>query len=193
MHNMISLEKIYSFVQQHKMDGEALDLTKPLGSEYCRVCDDVTSQIDEVQGFYIWGCYDTKNYWRSVYLGKAGYVEEKSSLKKRIRGELTDERACFWRAVFTAVQLHEIRERIHRGKYKKEWDRAMWKAGTTHIAWVPTPSITNLDIKHVEADLIEVFEPTVNRQRPTPRKTKVFQQFLKIIEQEGGRFPQGTP
>jgi len=33
MHHMISLEKIYAFVQQHKLDEGALDLTKPLGAE----------------------------------------------------------------------------------------------------------------------------------------------------------------
>ena len=149
------------------------------------MCDDITSRIDEVQGFYIWGCYDTKKYWHSIYLGKAGYSKEKSSLKKRIREELTDERACFWVNVLPVVQLHEIRERIHRGKYNREWDRAMRKAGTTHIAWVPTPTIDNADIQHVEADLIEAFNPTVNRQRPTPRKTKVFQEFRRIIQEEG--------
>ena len=50
------------------------------GKEYSRRCKAIAGNVDEVAGFYVWGRYDRKRYWRSIYLGKAGYKEDKKNL-----------------------------------------------------------------------------------------------------------------
>jgi hypothetical protein len=165
---IVSLKELYGFVAKHKGNHDAVRLERTeLGKIYCRFCDKITDSIDESQGFYLWGAYDTKGYWQNIYLGKAGYGD-KWNLKKRIREELKDERCCIWRYAYTEDELMAIRDKIHQGKYSSDWKRAMRKEGTTHIAWVPAPKIASENVERVEADLIEALNPIANRRRPTP-------------------------
>lgn len=186
---VISLKRLYEFVERYKQNEEAVRLERTdLGNQYSRICETLTDAVDEAQGFYLWGKYDKKKYWRSIYLGKAGYGDKKS-LKKRIREELSDERCCIWRSAFTVDQLHAIRERIHNGRYEKNWNRAMLKAGTTHIVWSSAPGIDSANITRVEADLIEALYPSANLMRPIPASTvqqeatDIFQSFRRTIHE----------
>jgi hypothetical protein len=190
---VISLKDLYKFVTDRRHGEEAIRIDRGSlpGKEYCHLCDRLADVIDEAQGFYLWGKYDERGYWHSIYLGKAGFGETKS-LKKRIREELKDERCCFWRSVLDETKLHEIRERIHNGKYERSWKRAMKKAGTTHIVWEPAPAIAPENITRVEADLIEALNPKANLQRPTPTNTvqneatRIFEGFRRTIHAARG-------
>jgi hypothetical protein len=184
-HGMISLRDIASFVQKHREDEDALSFKTALGKEYARLCDSLTSAIDDAPGFYLWGRYDRK-YWHSIYLGKAGFGKA-AGLKRRINEELKDELCCFWLTVRTPEQLHAIRDRIYPGRYESHWKRAIEKKGATHIAWVPAPHLADQDIKPVEADLIEALDPKANIHRPIPpssvqkEATRVFEQFRLAV------------
>jgi hypothetical protein len=121
-HGMISLRDIGAFVQEHKGDEDALNLKTPLGREYARLCDSLTSPIDDAPGFYLWGSYDQRKYWHSIYLGKAGFGKA-AGLKRRICEELKDERCCLWLAVLPREELQAIREKFYpeRPEYESRW------------------------------------------------------------------------
>jgi hypothetical protein len=189
--NVISLKELYDFMQDHDEKAIRIDRGSLPGKEYCDLCNRLAGVINEAQGFYLWGKYDARGYWHSIYLGKAGFGETKS-LKKRILEELKDERCCLWRSRFDETQLHEIRDRIHNGKYERSWNRAMLKAGVTHIVWVPAPAIAPQNISRIEADLIEALNPKANLQRPTPTNTvqteatRIFEGFRQTIHAARG-------
>lgn len=187
--NQISLAELYKFAEKHRHDREALRIEKRigLGREYTKLCEDITDDVGEEQGFYLWGCYDREGgLWRNIYLGMAGYGDKKS-LKRRITDELKKERACIWRHLYTPKELMEIRDDIHNGKYARGWKRAMRKAGTTHIVWVAAPEIERSKVRDVESDLIEALSPRANLQRHAPpgdlqsKAADVFAAFRRII------------
>jgi hypothetical protein len=53
-------------------------------------------------------------------------------------------------------------------KYSKHVERAIRKAGATHIVWVSALDITDAEVREVESDLIETLNPTANLSRPVP-------------------------
>ena len=120
------------------------------GKEYSRRCKAIAGNVDEVAASYVRGRYDRKRYWRSIYLGKAGYKEDKKNLRKRILEELKDERAFVWRYIYDETEVLAICERIHDGRYT--WERPPLKAGTTEIIWIPAPKLSDPEILMVEAD-----------------------------------------
>jgi hypothetical protein len=190
MHGSISLKDLYIFTEKHAGDEDALRIERtPLGREYCRLVEKSTSSVPDAQGFYLWGRYDRKKYWASIYLGKAGFSTQKS-LRKRISEELKDDRCAVWRSRFTVPELHTVCDRIHGTEaHKNFWERAMKKEGTTHLIWVATPAIANENLTRVEADLIEALNPTANIMRPLPaddvqeNATSIFQQFRLAIHE----------
>ena len=189
-HGSISLKDLYTFTEKHAGDEDALRIERtPLGREYSRIVKDTTSPVPDAQGFYLWGRYDDKKYWASIYLGKAGFSTTKS-LQKRIREELKDERCAVWCSRLTKAELCTICDKIHgTEKHKAFWRRAMEKEGTTHIIWVTTPTIANEHLTRVEADLIEALNPKANIMRPLPaddvqeNATSIFQQFRLAIHE----------
>jgi hypothetical protein len=180
----ISLRDLYSFARKHgECAEEAIRLEENLGREYCALCASLTNEVDDDQGFYLWGVFDRKRYWHSIYLGKAGFGRA-SSLKKRIWEELKDERAFLWRAFLDKRRLFQIRDTIHpHGRYT--WSRPVLKTGTTHILWTSAPSVG--DIAPIEADLIEALDPFANIQRKAPapnvqrEATEIFERFRRLI------------
>ena len=138
LRGVVSLEILYRFVEEHK-DGVPLRIERtPLGKQYCKLCEDLTNSVVEAQGFYLWGRYDKKGLWYNVYLGMAGYRENKKNLRKRILEELKDERPAIWAHIFKKQELRRRGEEIHpimwtKRKYSEDWERSMQKAGATHI------------------------------------------------------------
>jgi hypothetical protein len=96
-----------SFVCDHRKTGDdGLRLEgSEYGREYSHLCKVITEDVDEVAGFYVWGRYDRKRYWHSIYLGKAGYKKDKKNLRKRILEELKDERAFVWRYIYDQTEV----------------------------------------------------------------------------------------
>jgi hypothetical protein len=192
--SVLQLECLYDFVRKNRNAGDdALRLKgSDYGREYSRLCDRLVAEIDGVAGFYLWGRYDRKRCWHSIYLGIAGYkkkgTKKGTNLKSRIREELMDERAFVWRFVYDEVKLQETCKRIHMGRYS--WERPFRKAGATEIVWVRARRpLTTRQIQLVEADLIEALNPAANRSRPSPGNsvqhyaTKVFSQLRKVIHE----------
>lgn len=172
----ISLKPLYSFIRKHREDYEkALNLEEFLGTQYSKKCENLTQDIEEIQGIYVWGAFDSHKYWHSLYLGKAGLGKTKKLLRARITEELKDERCCLWRHVLSKAKLFHAGPRVHRGgkeswaKYiEKDWQRSIKKERATHIIWVPTSKLDNHKVRRVEAELIEALNPTANVQRPIP-------------------------
>lgn len=187
--NILHLDSLYEFVHDHRKAGDdGLRLEgSAYGKEYSHLCKVITQHVDEVAGFYVWGRYDRKRYWRSIYLGKAGYKKDKTNLRKRILEELKDERAFVWRYVYDEAEVLAICHRIHDGRYT--WKRPLLKTGTTEIIWVPAPKLSDSEILMVEADLIEGLSPSANLVRPTPVRlvqrhpTTVFERLREIIHE----------
>lgn len=188
--NILHLNSLYNFVGDRRNAGD--DAVRLRGSEhgkdYSGLCKAITEKVEGVAGFYIWGRYDRKRSWHSIYLGKAGYKQDKTNLRKRIAEELKDERAFVWRHVYSEGELLAICHRIHHGK-GYTWKRPLLKAGTTEIIWVTAPELSNSEILKVEADLIEALNPSANLSRPTPGRmvqshaTAVFSQVREIIHE----------
>lgn len=170
----ISLRCLYEFIRKRKDEHlHALNLETPLGGKYSALCDTLTAAIPELQGIYIWGAFDSKKYWKSLYLGKAGLGRSKKLLRARIREELKDERCSLWRYVLSKGQLLEVGPRVHHpGQWdryiKNAWLRSLRKGGATHIVWAPARGLDNRQVRNLEAELIEAFNPEANRQRPIP-------------------------
>jgi hypothetical protein len=208
--SFISLRPLYDFIRKHRAKySEALNLKKPLGESYCRVCEcltgdrdtaegeackNLTGKIEETQGLYVWGAFDSRKYRHSIYLGKAGLGKTKKLLSARITEELKDERFCFWRDVFSEERLMELGPQVVRGgdeawkKYiARDTQRTLRKAGATHIIWAATSELDNLNVRRLEADLIEALNPRANRQKPTPSNhvvveaTRAFSHFRQTI------------
>jgi hypothetical protein len=77
--NILHLNSLYDFVYDHrKIGADGLRLKgSTYGKEYCRRCKVMTESVNEVAGFYVWGRYDRKCCWRSIYFGKAGYKKKR--------------------------------------------------------------------------------------------------------------------
>jgi hypothetical protein len=183
---IVFLGELYDFVEKHRKNEDALRIERTeIGKEYSALCHKITDSVAEYQGFYLYGRYDRRRYWRSIYLGIAKDTAKKNSLRKRILEELKDERAFIWRHVFSEQKLEGICQVIHQGKYS--WRRPMLKAHTTEIVWASFPGLEGRDVRSIEADLIEALNPTANLVRPTPTKvpqpeaTRVFEEFRKTI------------
>jgi hypothetical protein len=123
---------------------------------------EILAPVPERQGVYLWGKYDHRRYWRSIYFGLAGFGKT-ACLHARLLEEIMDERSCFWRVCRSADHLVRAREDGQNAR-----KRAIRKEGATHIIWVATPSLENRQVRKVEADLIEALNPTANLLRPKP-------------------------
>jgi hypothetical protein len=183
-----SLRPLYDFVAKHRLEERPLRKERtPISKEYGQLCREITRAIDSAPGFYLWGSYDPKRYWRSTYLGKAGFGKT-TNLRARIFEELKDERWFIWRHVHSKERVLEMSDAIFPlRKHHVFCERAMLKAGATHIIWVPVRSIPNEEITRVETDLIEALSPQVNIRRSTPPNTvqyaatEIFQAFRRTI------------
>jgi len=170
----LPLTELLGFAAQDK-GGEGLHGNSPCGRDYCKLVTRLTQSIADLQGFYIWGYYESNGLWRTIYLGKAG-LGRTASLRARITEELKEERALIWRGKHSGLD-DEALERLWLGHYppspgskasENHVKRALSKAGSTHIIWVATPEIDNGHVARIEADLIESLNPSANVQRPAP-------------------------
>ena len=129
--------------------------------------------IGDFQGFYLWGKYGKNALWENIYLGKAGFGKT-THLRARILKELKDERQFLWRSIFDEEYLLKKGADLYPQmwvKYKKHWNRAISKAGASHIVWVASPSLEDRQVSDVEKDLIETLNPTANLMRAKPPST----------------------
>lgn len=168
---MISLSPLYDFVDENtKKSLEAMTLFRSkLGGKYSKLCQKVTEPVDPTSGFYVWGYYDAHLYWHSTYVGKGGFRQRGTNLRKRILEELKDERGFVWRAAYDEEKIQKMANEIHNRNY--QFKRPFLKAGSTRIMWFPALDLQNSDILQVESDLIEALNPRANLMRPAPANT----------------------
>jgi hypothetical protein len=193
--SFISLRGLYSFVKRYRKEYEmALNPKQKLGEQYYRECEKLTDNIKDVQGIYVWGRFDQRKYWNSIYLGKAGLGKSKMLLHDRITEELKDERCFLWRHVLSEDALFCAGPRVHQGGQKswdeyihKDWKRSVKKARTTHIIFAPTRALDNDGVGRLEAELIEALRPEANASRPVPpshvvtEAARIFSHFRQTI------------
>jgi hypothetical protein len=193
--SFISLRCLYAFAKHHQREyEEALNPKEDLGKQYYELCNRLTKNIPEVQGIYVWGRFDGRRYWDSIYLGKAGLGKSKELLRARITEELKDERCFVWRYILSKNDLFGAGPKVHRGGQEKwdryihkAWERSVKKERTTHIIFAQTRVRDNDSVRKVEAELIEALKPEVNVLRPVPPKqvikeaARIFSHFRQTI------------
>jgi len=186
----ISLAKLYKFVSDDPT-AKALYGKSTEGLTLGRLAREISNNIDEEHGFYLWGSYETNGLWRNIYLGKAGHGKT-TCLRARICEELKDERVFLWYNGDNHDLLYSRGKEFYPKmwhKYSIEWKRSFRKAGTSHILWVTTPELDNKEVTSVEADLIERLNPIANTQRPAPTSAlrantaKVISHFKTLIHE----------
>jgi hypothetical protein len=202
--SFISLRILYSFVEHHRKEYEqALNPQQHLGKQFYEECEKLTQGIKDVQGIYVWGTFDHRKYWNSIYLGKAGLGNQKKLLHDRITEELKDERCFLWRRVLSEEALFCAGPKVHRGGQEKwdeyihkAWRRSVKKARTTHIIYAPTKAaLDNNDVRRVEAELIEALRPEANVSKPVPpshvikEAARIFSHFRRTIHHVRGLKP----
>ena len=166
----LDLAPLLTLLLQHDAALEILDPSTPLGRTYRIFSADLVGPVQEGTGFYLWGRYDERGQWNSIYLGKSGHGRA-SNLRARLLEELRDERCCLLPASIGQATIMDHGQRIYPDmwhRYRKHWERSLRKSGTTHIHW------TSIDLEpalvpDVEAGLIQVFHPSANRNRPCPK------------------------
>jgi len=177
-----------------------IDGSTDIGDDYrtqCReIVDKPSNKVPNKQGFYLWGFYNPRKFWINIYCGKAD-KRKTAQLNDRLYKELTAERACIWREVNPDNnQVLAIGAQVHPTmwiKYRPHWERALRKAGSTHIFWVAPSSLRPEDVDHIESDLIEAMNPTGNRQRRTPNAAtqqqagEILKTFRDMIHREENR------
>ena len=193
---IISLQPLYDFLKS-KLDENGLERGSFVRRHYGVIAKDICAEIAAEQGFYLWGRYESNGLWRNIYLGKAGFGKT-AHLRARILEELKDEQACILRAFVSEKVLKEAWERNYPKMwhvYKRHMDRALRKTGTTHIAWVADPELSNSAVQNIESDLIETFSPRANISRPVPPVTlqehtkEIIGEFRTLIhENRSGKF-----
>ena len=159
---MLSLNPLTAFVKEHEENEDVLNPKRPLGKALYRLIDNSTSTIPDQPGFKFYLDLHDRPI-SEIYVGMT-----RAGLRRRINDELKDERVFLSKK--SPDELHAIRARIYpeTPEYEQHWDRAMRKAGATHIVWVTAaPHLTDEDMRSVEAALIEVSDPKANKQRPS--------------------------
>jgi hypothetical protein len=185
---IVSLHPLYDYVKSNP-DPKVLDIRSPVRRRYRSLAASICEQIQPVQGFYLWGRYEPNRLWRNIYLGKAGFGKT-AHLRARILEELRDESACIWCSTFSEETLRKAGERNHPRmwhKYQFHMTLALKKVGATHIVWVAVPGLSNPDVRNIESDLIETFNPLANVSRPVPpvtlqeRTKEIIGEFRSLI------------
>jgi hypothetical protein len=195
---------VRNFTRQHPYKPDDPDTIAPYrvdrsnkpSREYLKVCIEVLDKVPNNQGFYLWGFYNSNRFWVNVYLGKA-IVGKTAHLRDRLYKELTAENASIWREVNKDnVAVLAIGQKIHPvmwPTYKAQWQRALRKAGSTHIFWVAASDLPAAHIDLIESDLIEAMNPTGNRQRKVPSAKlqreagEILKTFRELVHLEENR------
>ena len=150
---------------------------------YSKKISQLVSNIPKEQGWYLWGKFNENSKWKSIYLGKSGNLKT-SSLKARIKEELSDERVVFWAFIYGKKQAFKNQHKLYYGKYDKGAKRSLKKFGTNFIIWVSDKTTNENDIISEEKKLISYYKPTSNIQRTKSEpslKTKI---IIKTISKE---------
>jgi hypothetical protein len=176
---------IYNFVAQNP---EFVAGRGAMRKAYAECIANCTNKIPEEAGWYLWGRFNDIGWWDTVYLGKSG-KQKTSSLRARIREELTDEWAAFWATVFGAERTERQFEKSY-SKYGRPV-RAMRKRNASFIVWISASPIEQEELAKQERVLISAFRPGNNIQRrhevPSADSLKIIRKIEDEIDAILGR------
>jgi hypothetical protein len=176
----LSLHPLYDLLASDP-DLEGLRRGSPARRHYGLKATDICKDIAPLQGFYLWGRYESNGLWRNIYLGRAGFGKT-AHLRARILEELKDEGASIWLSFVSEDTLREASKRNHPTmwqKYQAHLARTLKKARATHIAWVADPDLEDSAVQDIESDLIETLNPRANILHPVP--SVILQKHTKEI------------
>jgi len=183
----VSLQPLLEFASRDRQC-LAMHGKSAAGRNFGRLVTKLVDGITPDQGFYLWGYFESSGLWRSVYIGKSG-TGKVASLRARISEELRDERAFIWVGKHTGHDAAACKRMwqqyypsmITSSAPDNHIERALRKAGTTHIIWAQVSNLQHEDVLQVEAELIEIMNPAANVHRPTP-KPHLIGITLQVIE-----------
>jgi hypothetical protein len=168
---IISLHRLLTYVSGDDPVGASLHGRSPAGRIYSKLIHKLTAPVSEDRGVYVWGRYKADGAWVNIYVGKTE-KRETSSLRARLKEELSNERCVLWRSVLEEEQLFLLGKQFYPSmwvkQYSGEWRRFLLKAGASLIVWIAIPELVNEQIPSVEAGLIALLKPTANVVRPRP-------------------------
>lgn len=196
----VSLASLYDFCQTDPDCSAFLGKSAP-GRAYGKLAAEIARAFPIEKGFYLWGFFDEKRQWRSVYVGKAHFGKT-NSLRARIEKELKNERSFVWLGLRPDAYDYLVGRWL--AAYK-EWDgssksaqhvkKALRKFRTTHIVAVSTPGLSDEDVRGVEAHLIAHFGPSANGQHPSapPELRGEAAKVIQIKDNEISRLSGSAP
>ncbi|SEI60101.1 hypothetical protein SAMN05518849_101235 [Sphingobium sp. AP50] len=196
----VSLASLYDFCRADPECSAFLGKS-PLGRAYGKLAAEIARAFPIEKGFYLWGFFDEKQQWRSVYVGKA-HLGKTNSIRARIEKELKNERSFVWLglrpdgyAYFVDRWLSAYQEWDGSSKSEQHVKKALLKSRTTHIVAVSTPGLSDEHVRGVEAHLIAQFKPTANGQRPpvVPELEVEATKVMKIKYDEISRLSGSEP
>jgi hypothetical protein len=188
---IMPIEVLINYAKSHDPIGDSLRGNSNAGRVYGKLAKELSSQITDDSGIYLWGKYDENGVWNHIYVGKA-CKSKKAHLRARILEELKDEKHFLWRSVYTEKELLAKGELHYPDmwfRYKNHWALALLKTGTTHIIWVAAPELSDNQINDIELNLIEALNPTANKKRPASFSAQdkftieAISHFQQLIEQ----------
>lgn len=150
---------------------------------YAKMVNRLTIAIPKEQGWYLWGKFSENSKWETFYLGKSG-KRKTSSLRPRIKEELSNERIAFWAFVYGKKCAFKEHNKLYRGRFDREAKRSLRKVGANFIIWVSDEAANEDDISLEERNLISYYQPIGNIQVVKSKlspKTKV---IVKNINKE---------
>lgn len=179
---------------------QSLNGRSALGRTYGALVRELTQDVPRQPGFYVWAeRRSAEKAWGFTYVGIATPGRSgRNGLQQRLRNELLTERSFIWAKQFNwGGSIPDSVDRYGRQCYPNHWlggrcyrwkhDRAIEKAGTTHIAWVAVDSFDLVEFLGIEAGLIADLGPAANRHRPTrpefqERAEKIRDLLLAILD-----------
>jgi hypothetical protein len=178
---LVDLKPIYEVVKAHSRFYDSRIRPSRNPDAFRLAVKTALEQVPEVQGIYLWGTYGRSRYWRSIYLGLAGFGKT-ACLHDRLLKELMAGKCFLWRVCRSMEHIRDARDNGQKGRM-----RALRMEGATHIIWVTTPWLGNDQLHDVESDLVEALNPTANKARPAPKShvqkdaTRIYNALRKVI------------
>lgn len=152
---------------------------------YAGIVSNLVSNVpDNKAGWYLWGKFNEVGWWETIYLGRAGN-QKTSSLRARLREELSDERVAFWATIYGREVATKIAHKLYKGKYLSGTQRSLRKSNAHFIIWLSCSEISEADIAKEEGILIDVYRPANNAKRQEyPKQSNFTQQIIRGFNAE---------
>ncbi|WP_444928027.1 hypothetical protein ACJJI4_10440 [Microbulbifer sp. TRSA002] len=142
----------------------------PIAKKYTAKVRDFLAEVPDCSGVYLWGYYDEKGRWNTIYIGKTDSTK-KAGLQTSLKEELCTENIFIWCAGYDSDQesLDYALQRFANPTPKSvtHYRRALKKYGTSHIYWATTAP--DQVPEEIESWLVELMNPSANHRKILPK------------------------